>query len=104
MFRHPLASLEGLALKCNAALLADTCARAVANASRNGYCPVVWQGDEEESPQQKGGGLLGGLLGGRSKSSPDASTGPQKQKKTDSKPSGAKPVGKEVCMVDFVFH
>ena len=104
MFRHPLASVKGLALKHHAALLADTCGRAVADASRNVTSCVVMQDDEEESPQQKGGGLLGGLLGGRSKSSPDASTSPQKQKKTDSKPSGAKSTGKEVCMVDATAH
>lgn len=85
-------------------MLADTCASPVADASRNVTSRVVLQDDEEESPQQKGGGLLGGLLGGRSKSSPDASTSPQKQRKADSKPSGAKSAGKEVCMIDATAH
>ena len=53
------------------------------------------QGDDESKSQKRGG--LGGLFGGRSKASADAPTGPQKQKKTDSKLVDAKPAGKEVC-------
>ena len=50
------------------------------------------QGDS--SPQQNGAGLFGG----RSKSSPDAPTGPQKQKKIGAKLVDAKPAfGDEVC-------
>ncbi len=52
--------------------------------------------DDDKSKSQKGGGL-GGLFGGRSKASADAPTGPQKQKKIDSKLVDAKPAGKEVC-------
>ncbi len=53
--------------------------------------------DNDKSKSQKGGGGLGGLFGGRSKASADAPTGPQKQKKIDSKLVDAKPAGKEVC-------
>ncbi len=52
--------------------------------------------DDDKSKSQKGGGL-GGLFGGRSKASADAPTGPQKQKKIDSKLVDAKPAGNEVC-------
>ncbi len=49
-----------------------------------------------EGSSQQNGGPLGGLFGGRSKSSADAPTGPQKQKKIGAKLVDAKPVGKEV--------
>ncbi len=53
---------------------------------------TTFQGDS--SPQQNGAGLFGG----RSKSSPDAPTGPQKQKKIGAKLVDAKPAfGDEVC-------
>lgn len=53
------------------------------------------QDDDESKPQKRGG--LEGLFGGRSKASADAPSGPQKQKKIDSKLVDAKPAGKEVC-------
>ena len=53
------------------------------------------QDGDEAGPQQSKGGL-GGLFGGRSKAAADAPTGPQKQKKMDTKLVDAKPVGKEV--------
>ncbi len=56
---------------------------------------LALQDDDESKPQKRGG--LGGLFGGRSKASADAPTGPQKQKKVDSKLVDAKPAGKEVC-------
>ena len=56
---------------------------------------LALQDDDKSKPQKRGG--LGGLFGGRSKASADAPTGPQKQKKIDSKLVDAKPAGKEVC-------
>ena len=56
---------------------------------------LALQDDDESKPQKRGG--VGGLFGGRSKASADAPTGPQKQKKIDSKLVDAKPAGKEVC-------
>ncbi len=55
---------------------------------------IALQGDGGSS--QQNGGPLGGLFGGRSKSSPDAPVGPQKQKKIGAKLVDAKPVGKQV--------
>ncbi len=56
------------------------------------FTMTSFQGDS--SPQQNGAGLFGG----RSKSSPDAPTGPQKQKKIGAKLVDAKPAfGDEVC-------
>ncbi len=56
------------------------------------FTVISFQGDS--SPQQNGAGLFGG----RSKSSPDAPTGPQKQKKIGAKLVDAKPAfGDQVC-------
>jgi len=55
------------------------------------------QDDGKSKSQKGGGGGLGGLFGGRSKASANAPTGPQKQKKIDSKLVEVKPAGKEVC-------